>query len=346
MARMNKRGWMAGAVVASGILLGAAWWLSVHRVSKPTATKAGGTGRLAQQRNAVAGSVYGTAPVTNLVSALAEARGGPDVQVMFQSLALRKAEALAVVKERLRTGAMYEKFMLTKFLQYCPWPETLPELVALARDTTQYWLPRQGALYALAALGDKAAGPGVAEILREPDCPQGLQLVAIAALARMNYQEAAEAIRPFTQNDDIHLRLFAARALAEWGEPVDQTLLTTALQGDDYIARQEACEVLAVTTDSPELLKRLSHDDPHEAVRDAANRALLVRQLRGQTAEGKVVILRAALPAAEPRTATWIVRTMLEQGGTQGRAAVEELAAHDDRLGERSRAYLIMASSK
>ena len=337
---------MAAAAAASAMLLGAAWWLSLHRSPTPTAIPAGVTRRLAQQRNEVANSVYGTAPVTNLVSALAGAGGGPEVQAMFQSLALRKAEALPVVKERLRTGAMFEKFMLTKFLQSCPWPETLPELLALARDKTQYWLPRQGALYALAALGDKAAGPGVAEILREPDCPQGVQLVAIAALARMDYREAADAIRPFTQNDDIHLRLFAVRALAEWGEPVDHALLTTALQGDDYIARQEACEVLAVTTDSPELLKRLSRDDPHEAVRDAANRALLVRQLRGQTAEGKVVILRAALPAAEPRTATWIVRTMLEQGGAQGRAAVEELATRDDRLGERSRAYLTMASNR
>ena len=59
-----------------------------------------------------------------------------------------------------------------------------------------------------------------------------------------------------------------------------------------------------------------------------------------------MAILRDALPAAEPRTATWIVRTMLAQGGAQGRAAVEELATHNDQLGERSRAYLIMASSR
>jgi hypothetical protein len=343
---MNGRGWMAGAVAASGMLIGAVWWLSVHRSPTPAVIPAGGSSRLAQQRNEVTNSVYGTAPVKDLVSALAGARGGPEVQAMFQSLALRKAEALPVVKERLRTGAMFEKFKLTKFLQYCPWPETLPELVALARDKTQYWLPRQGALYALGALGDKAAGPAVAEILHELDCPQGVQLVAIAALARMNYRQAADAIRAFTQNDDIHVRLFAAHALAEWGEPVDHALLTTALQGDDYIARQEACEVLAVTTDPPELLKRLSRDDPHEAVRDAANRALLVRQLRGETAEAKVAMLRDALPAAEPRTATWIVRTMLEEGGATGRAAVEELATHDDRLGERSRAYLLMAASR
>jgi HEAT repeat protein len=284
--------------------------------------------------------------VTNLVSALAQVRGGPEVQVMFQSLALRKAEALSTVKERLRTGTGYERFVLTKFLQSCPWPEALPELVALAGDATRHWLPRQGALYALAALGDRAAGPAVAAILHEPDCPPGVQLVAIAALARMDYREAAETIRGYTQKDDVHLRLFATRALAEWGEPVDQALLTAALQSNDYIARQEACEVLAVTPDSAERLKRIARDDPHEAVRDAANRALLVRQLRGQTADAKAAALRAALPGTEPLTAAWIVRTMLAQGGPAGRAAVEELATHNDRLGERSRAYLILASGK
>jgi hypothetical protein len=343
---MNRRGWITGAAAGACLLLGAAWWLSFHRSSTPTAAEAGRTRRLAQQRNDVASSVYGTTPVKDVVSALAAARGGPEVQVLFQSLAMRKVEALPAVREGLHTGAMFEKFMLTKFLQYCPWPEVLADLVALAGDRTQYWLPRQGALYALATLGDKAAGPAVAEILREPDCPQGVQLVAIAALARMDYREAADTIRPFAQREDIHMRLFAAHALAGWGEPVDPALLSAALRSDDYIARQEACEVLAVTADSPELLQRASRDDPHEAVRDAAKRALLARQLRSETAEAKVAILSDALRTAEPRTATWIVRTMLEQGGAPGRAAVRELATRDDRIGERSRAYLILTASR
>jgi hypothetical protein len=93
-------------------------------------------------------------------------------------------------------------------------------------------------------------------------------------------------------------------------------------------------------------LARVAGNDPHEAVRSAAAQALLEHGLKGQTTTAKVAILRDALPQADRLTATWIIRAMLEQGGDSGRAAVEELAARDDRLGERSRAYLILAASK
>ncbi len=300
---------------------------------------------LAQQRAAILQSPWGVAPATNLVRALTQVRGGAEAQLAFQSLALRKAEALPVVRAHLRHGEMFEKFILTKFLRYCPWPETRPELVALARDTSQSWMPRQGALYALAALGDQTAGPAIALILHEPNCPTGVRLAAIAALARINYRKAADDIRPYTQVDDIHLRLFAMRALAEFGESVDNAFLTTALRSPDYIVRQEACGALgAVGLTGP--LPAIADRDPHEAVRDAAAQALLAAGLRGQLPTVKVASLRDALPRADRHTATWIVRTMLEQGGSDGRAFVEELATHADYLGERSRVYLIWETAR
>ncbi len=324
---MNARRW----VVISTVFLAAA---------------ANATPRWQQHRDDVARSAYAAAPVPKLLTALTETRGGPEAQVMLQALALRKAEALPSVKERLRTGPMFEKFMVTKFLRYCPWPETMPELVALARDKTQHWLPRQGALYALGALGDKAAGRDVAEVLREPDCPHGVQLVAIAALARMNYREGKDVVRAFAQHKDIHARLFVARALAEFGEAVDQGFVTASLQSKDYIVRQEACELLAFAPDATAPLEQMSRTDPHEAVRDTAGRALLERKLRGQQATAKTAILREALPQAQPRTVAWIIRTMLEQGGKEGRALVEELAERNDHVGERSRVGLVLAGGR
>jgi hypothetical protein len=292
-------------------------------------------------------SAYATAPPDALLRALASVRGGPEAPLFFQALALRKAELLSPVRERLRSGEMFERFMLTKFLRYCPWPETMPELVALARDRTQYWMPRQGALYALGALGDPAAGTEVEGILRATDEPAGVRLAAIAALARMGCRDAADAIRPYLQHDDPHFRLFAARALAMLGEPADPRYPIEALQHEDYIVRQEACGALGAMS-GPDVVPKLEWAavrDPHEAVRDAASQALLEHKMRGRTTAAKAGILRDALNGAELHTATWILRCLLEEGGAEGRALVEERSKSDDRLGERARSYLLMAAS-
>jgi HEAT repeat protein len=354
MPQMNGRGlwWSASIAAAFGVAV-TAWHLSLQPVAPPPVTTVAANQalpmrprmRVAEHRDTIASSPYGTAPVGTLLAALTEARGGTEAQMLFQALALRKTDALPAVKERLRTGEMFEKFILTKFLRYCPWPETLPELVALARDKTQYWMPRQGALYALGALGDKTAGPAVAEILREPDCPTGVQLAAISALARLHCRDEINAIRPFTQNADIHLRLYAARALAEFSEPVDEAFLLASLEDKDYVVRQEACGALGAAGITGKLAW-LAGNDPHEAVRAAAAQAVLEHGLRGQPADTKMAILRDALPQADRLTTTWILRTMLAQGGAPGRALVEELAQHDDRLGERSRAYLTLVAGK
>ncbi len=267
--------------------------------------------------------------------------GGRELQEAFQALAARKAEALPLVKARLRDGEAAEQFTLTKFLRCCPWPETRDELVALACDGRRHWLPRQGALHALGALGDRAAGPAVTAVLAGDDCPVGMRLAAIAALARMHYGEAAGTIRAFTRSEDIHVRLFAARALAEFGEAVDREFLLAALADGDYVVRQEACGALgAAGVGGP--LQELAGRDPHQAVRAAAAQAVLECRMRGRPAAGKLAVLRDALPGADHLTATWILRAMLEQGGDEGRALVQSLAAGGGRLGERSRAYLNM----
>jgi hypothetical protein len=293
-------------------------------------------------------SPYGKAPASEVIRALNEVPGGPEVQLMFLVLALRKQEALPLVKNGLRTGEMWEKHMLTKFLRTCPWPETKSELMALAQSRSEHWLARQGALYALGALGDESAGPQIAAILSEPDCPTGVQLVAISALARIGYREAASALRPFMEHDDIHVRLFANRALAELGEPVDKPFLFGALDSTDYLARQEACEALWPVADSDVTgrLRLLAANDPHEAVRDAAARSLLQRELTGRTQSGKLGLLAGALDQADRHTATWIVQTILNECGDGGRAFVERLGRRDDHVGERSRVLLTFNASR
>jgi hypothetical protein len=270
------------------------------------------------------------------------------LQTLFQVLALRKSEALPIVKERLRSGEMFEKHMLTKFLRLCPWPETKPELLALATDKAERWLPRQGALYALGALGDLSVGPEVAGVLGEADCPTGVQLVAIATLARIGYREGVDAIQPFTEGQDMHARLFASRALAEFGLPVNREFLISASQSGDYLVREEACEALAAV-EGPDITGRLQSvatSDSHEAVRDAASQALLERDIRGRTPAEKLALLRRRLEGAERHDALWILQAIMAQCGDEGRAFLGSLASEDSRLGERSFAYLLFSESK
>jgi hypothetical protein len=299
-------------------------------------------------RQGVLNGRFGKEPIEELVRALGKTQGGPDVQLIFQALALRKVEALPLVKEKLRTGEMWEKRMLTKFLGLCPWPETKEELLAVARNGSEHWLPRQGALYALGALGDPSIGPEVVAILGTPGSGVNLQMAAISTLSRIGYKAGAEAIEPFARSDNIHLRLFAIRAQAELGGTTDKVFLLSALRHEDYVARQEASEALwsAEGQDVTDALGAAAQGDFNEAVRDAASQALLRREIAGRNPAEKAEILEKSIAGAGRLTALWILRTVLDEGGASGRRFVETTAERDDFLGERSRAYLMLAESK
>ena len=293
-------------------------------------------------------SRYGAAPIADLLRALVETPGGPDIQLIFQILALRKQEALPIVKERLRTGEMWEKHMLTKFLRACPWSETKDELLALTRAETEHWLPRQDALYALGSLGDPSVGPDGVAMLKDPNVEANLRMAAISMLARVGFKDGVAAITPFAQDENIHVRLFATRALAELGAAIDKDFLISALKSEDYVVRQEASETLWKTEgqDVTDALHAVVKSDFNEAVRDAASQALLRREIAGRNPSEKVQILRKSLDSAERLTALWILRTVLEEAANEGRSFIETIAERNDSLGERSRAYLILADSK
>ena len=304
---------------------------------------------LAQHRTMLLNSRYGKGRIEDLLEALIKAPGGPDVQIMFQALALRKQEALPIIKTRLRKGEVWEKHLLTKFLRLCPWPEAREELLALTRAENGHWLPRQGAVYALGSLGDVTVGPDVLLVLNSPKTPLNLQMAAISTLARIGFTAAVPTITPFTQAENPHIRLFATRALTELGQPIDETYLFSAIKSDDYVIRQEASEALWKIDGQSvaDALGRLAAQDSNEAVRDGASQALLRRELEDHHDQsGKVDILRKSLDHAERLTATWILRTALDQLGDEGHRFVEGIASRDDFLGERARAYIIFADSR
>jgi len=286
---------------------------------------------------------YGTVPIEEVVQALRDIPGGPEIQDALKALACRKEEALPLVQEKLRSGDWYEKHMMTKLLRHSPWPEVYKELIDLARDDNGHPLAREGALIALGSLGDLASGPVIASVLRNPSAPPGIQLVAIATLARIGYHEGVIDIVPFAEHEDIHIRLFANHALAELGGPVQLDFLLAALDHDDYVVRDEAAGALwAVPGDDiTNRLRALAANDENEAVRISASRSLIQREIHGRSRAGKLQVLKNALERADRRTSIWIVQTILAECAAEGPLFVEQLAHRDDTIGERARTFLV-----
>ncbi len=180
-------------------------------------------------------------------------------------------------------------------------------------------------------------------ILTEANCPAGVQQVAISTLARIGYQNASSAIGLFTEHENVSIRLFAYRALAQFGKPVDIQFLFFSLKSQNFVVRQDACRALAAVEgeDAEPVLKSVAERDNNESVRSAAQIGLLERSIRKRPAAEKLEILKTALGNAERRTETWIIRTIVEECGPAGRGYIRGLARRDDRIGERAASFLI-----
>ena len=298
---------------------------------------------LAQLRAKVLASEYGQMPIQDLLVVFRETPGGRDIQEIMTALIVRKAEALPYLREILRSGTLWEKKIATELLSASPWPETYEELLQLAQAQGEHYLARQGALFALGALGKPEAGAAIVAILQEPDLPPTVQLPAISALGRIGYLDAVDPLRAFTTNDVVQVRIFAWRSLQELGQPADREYLLSLLDGPDYAVREDACGALALVDgdDVERRLRQVAEKDEHQAVRQGAHQALIRRALPGLSDSEKWALLRAEMDRAEFHTQTWIIRTMLEECGSEGRAGVAALAREDNRLGERAATYLL-----
>ena len=222
------------------------------------------------------GADWESQPIGELVDALSAMTGGQDQQLALQKVIVRKKEALPVVTGKLQSGAWFEKHMMTKLLRCSPWLETRVELECLAASETDHWLAREGAVYALAELGDASAGPAILAVLNGPETPLSVQRVAVAALARIGYTAALADLSLLTQHEDVRMRLFANRALAELGGTADKAFLLSCLGDGDFTVREDACGALAMVAgeDVAMALADRAAGDVNSAVRDAAAQAL------------------------------------------------------------------------
>jgi hypothetical protein len=281
--------------------------------------------------------------VETAIDRLTKGPSGQELQHLFQSLVVQKSEALPIFKRSLKSGDLWGKVYLAKFIQYCAWPEVMPELLDIARNIREHWLPRQCALYALGEIGDINAGPGILPILREPKCPEGVLQVVISTLARINYKDALAEISRFTQHNNVHIKIFANRALAGFGHQVDYQWLLSLLDNQNFVIRKDACGALAAVQggDIEQILKSVADSDLNESVRSAAEIGILERKILKRTPAESLEILRDALSKAEYRTVPWIIKRVLKSCGPSGRSFISNQAQRGDRIGELANALLI-----
>ena len=310
-----------------------------------TASASNICGRL---RAVVLAGEKGKMPIQELLAALGDSPGGREGQEILTAIAVRKAEALVPIKEMLRSGTLWEKLAAVKLLGVSPWPETYEELLHLALDSKEHILARQGALLALGALGNKAAGEDLVDMLGDESLSPAIQLPAISALARIGYVEAVDSLRALTTNGNRQVSLFAWRALQELGQAADRDSLLPILDDEDYVMRGDACGALALVAGDAIVLRlrQIEEQDENQAVRQEAHQALIRRALHGRSPSEKSVLLQGELEKAEFFTQTWILRSLLEEGGEAGRAAVEAMAEKGDRMAERAGTYLLWNAAR
>ncbi len=310
----------------------------------PVGIESGDIDSMQHMREEALSGPHGSLPIEDVLQAFKETPGGPAIQELLLVLAVRKEEALPHVKEALRNGDWFEKHQLTKLLRYSPWPEVYDELIALAQMEEEENLGRTGALYALGALGNPDAGPVVTELLNDPDTEADVKLVAISTLARIGYWQAADVVRHFANSDDLQMGIFANHALARFGQPVDRDYLFSALEHDNYVIRQQVCEVLAFVEgeDVAATLRHYAENDHNRPVRQAAFMSLIQREIANLSNSAKLNYLHDALEKADARMGIRILSLIHEECGEAGREYLEEATQREDRLGERAAYFLLM----
>ena len=295
-------------------------------------------------RQSIIDGPYGRMPIEELVQHVPKTQGY-SLERAYLALALRKEEALPVVLETLRAGPPQEQRAMTKVLRYLGWSEAVPALIEVATSDTGHPLARTGSLYALGAIGDQAAGPALVRALQNAQRSLTEKGVTIAALARLGFRDAIPHIRPLTTHANIHLRLFALRAMAELGEDCDTKILVQALNHNDYLVRQEACAALGAVGRQATIAKlnEVADTDHHSSVRREAQIAILRITISKQPLAQRVNLLEQALVHKDGRIASWAISTLATRCGDQGRAVLREQAKQNSRIGHKSSVSLLMS---
>jgi len=272
-----------------------------------------------------------------------EAEGG-DLEQLYLTLALRKTEAFPVVREILLTGQPHHQRKVTKLLRYVGWAEAVPALLEVARSEEQHELARIGSLYALAAIGEKSVAPEMRTLLEKPGRRSTEKRILIALLARLGYHEGIAAMRPYLDHEDLLVRIYAVRSLAELGEHPNTDILVKATEDKDYVIREEACAALGSCGGSAASgrLTEMAKGDPISSVRQQARIGLLRIESAMMRDGERAVFLERLLSESDRTVRDWAVRSLATECGMDGRRILRKTAAGLTAQGRKSAFYLLV----
>lgn len=286
---------------------------------------------------------YGEKAIHEVVNDLLTAEG-VRLQQVYLALAVRKQEAIPIVLEKLETGTPYQKRKISKLLRYGRWPETVPKLLQIASSNGEHEISRIGALYALGAIGKKSAGPTITAFLDEPERGPTEKRIIISTLARLKYRAAIPKIEEYLTHENLLVRIFSARALAELGQAIDVAILFEALQNEDYVIRQEACGAFGSVGGSNAAVKldEISRMDTHRSVRRAAKLALNRIEMSSMSRAEKATFLVELLSDPDKKARSWAIRLLATECGEEGTTKLREIASQPTREGRKAADQLLM----
>lgn len=204
---------------------------------------------------------------------------------------------------------------------------------------------RYFACQALGRWGHPAATDAVMQALQDP--AGQVRVGAVDALAKLSNAPAREALSQAARSSDLEVRRSALVALGSAPHASFLPVLIEALDSDDAATRLVAISSLARYTGAEPMaaICRTALGDPDESVRDSAIELLAGQSLApgveallsllwrdpdservigalGRRIDGRVSALRAALEAADPRTASAIVAALSRIDTAESHAAL------------------------
>jgi HEAT repeats len=260
-----------------------------------------------------------TADPRALVQALKTAPRG-DRATIAAALVARRAQALPVLRESVRSGDRTEKLIACSLIAEMRDRDSVDSLLAATADPDVK--VRRRAATVLRILADRRSAARLRQLVRS-ESDLGVLKTALAALGRLGQRSDSPLIEPFLVHGDDGVRVVAAGALAMLGDQQGLDLVIQATYAADPGLQKSATYALGFfPSDAAGERLQAILDDPQGAWKSYALIALGERRLAAQTTAEQVATL-AALANGRSRTlAEWAVDRLTDIGNADAADAL------------------------
>lgn len=265
---------------------------------------------------------FHTANPRALVQALKSAPRD-DRAMIAAVLVARRAEALPILRESVRSGDRTEKLLACSLIAEMRDRDSVDTLLAATADPDVK--VRRRAATALRILADRRAAARLRQLVGS-ESDLGVRKTALAALGRLGQRSDRGLIEPFLVHSDDGVRVVAAGALAMLGDQQGLELVIQATYAADPGVQKSATYGLGFfpAGAAGERLQAIL-DDPQGAWKSYALVALGERRLAAQTTAEQVATL-AALASGRSRTLSeWAVDRLTDIGNADAAAALRKV---------------------